>query len=611
MLVAFLAVPAGGQGLGGDPFAGPGGGLDAAAPMEARLVPSLAPAAPGQALHLAVDIRIAETWAYYGPEPGATEIVVLPARMEVDTGPLEAGDVLWPKAKPYRLNIGDTTVTINSYKGRVVAYVPLTVPAETAPGDYEITVTPGGQVCGGPNDVCINLDGPDAVTATTTLAVGAQAKPNPAWTDDPEIAAGLADASAAGEARRAGPSGPAMGLWTGLGVALLAGLILNVMPCVLPIIPLRIYSLVQMAGQSRRRYVTLGLAFAGGLVLFFVALAAVNVVLKLALGQAFNWSQQWQSPPVRITLALVVVAVAANLFDLFTVTVPQRVAALEGREGTRQGHLSSAGMGLMMAILATPCSFGILLAALAWGQTQTLAVGTAVFLLIGVGMAAPHVALAAFPKLLARLPKPGRWMELLKHGMGFALLLVAVWLLRTLAEGGYPFWVIGYAVVLAFALWMWGTWVRYDSPRWAKLAVRGCAVVLAVAAGWWMLTPPKPLAVDFQPFDRGGIAEARDDGRPVVLKFTASWCVSCHVIDATVYRDEALDDELAARGALTMKADVTNADAAASRYLRERFGKAPPLTVIFPPGEGEPVELTGKYDKADLLDALDRVTRSP
>ncbi len=606
-VITIVAVAsATGQGPGNDPFDGFEGAFDAPQYIEPRLVPSHSPAEPGQDLHLAVDLNIAETWVYYGPEPGTDADFVIPARLKVSAGPLEVGRTLWPEARPYDYDLGDLVVTVNSFWDRAVAYVPLSVPEDLEPGEYRIEVTLRGQVCGGPDDVCINLEGPNAVSVSTRLVVGSQSSPNPEWTDDAAIADGLTEAAAVGERPTTAPRpiDPDMTLWAGLGLALLAGLILNVMPCVLPIIPLRIYSLVGAAGESRRRYVTLGLAFAAGMMLFFIALAVVNGVLNLALGRAFSWSQQWQSRPVRVGMTLVLVAVAANLFGLFTVTVPRKVAALEGRRPSSHAHVGSVGMGLMMAILATPCSFGILLAALAWGQTQPLAVGTAVFLLIGVGMAAPHVVLAAFPKLLDRLPKPGRWMELMKQSMGFVLLLVAVWLLSTLSEVSYPFWVTGYAVVLAMLLWVWGAWVRYDSSLAAKLAVRGTAVVLAVAVGWWMLAPPRPATVEFAPFDRSAITSAREQ-RPVVLKFTASWCVSCLWIEATVYRDESLPEELDRRDAMVMKADVTDSDSPAADFLDRQFGLAPPLSAVYPPGGGEPILLTGRYDKAELLEALD------
>lgn len=603
IFTALPAVPAAGQGFGPDML----GGFDQPSQLEIRLVPSHESVEPGDTFNVAVDMDIAEKWVYYGPQPGTDAQFVIAARMEVSAAPLEVGEVLWPPAQPYEYDLGDRVITVNSFRGRAVAYVPLTVPEETPKGEYTVEVTLLGQVCGGPDDVCLNLEGDRSIKGGTSVRVGDQSTANAAWSDDPQISGGLAAATPTSPATPRA-TGDDMTLWAGLALAVLAGLILNIMPCVLPIIPLRIYSLVQMGGQSRRRYVTLGLAFAGGMMLFFIALAVANLVLKLAIGTAFNWSQQWQSRPVRIAMGLVLVVVAASLFDLFTVTVPRKLAAYEGRHNLSGGHLSSAGMGLMMAILATPCSFGILLAALAWGQTQTLAVGTAVFLLIGAGMAAPHVALAAFPKLLDRLPKPGRWMELMKQSMGFLLLLVAIWLLSTLAEKSYPFWVAGYAVVLAMALWMWGRWVRYDSPLGAKLVVRGIAVVLAVTAGWWMLSPPKALAVEFAPFKQSAIAEARQEDRPVVLKFTASWCVSCVWIDNTVYRDEALPEELQRRDVLMMVADVTDADSSAAAYMRDRFGKAPPLTVVFPPGDGEPIELTGKYDSDDLLEAIDQLT---
>jgi len=225
-------------------------------------------------------------------------------------------------------------------------------------------------------------------------------------------------------------------------------------------------------------------------------------------------------------------------------------------------------------------------------------------------MAFPHAVLAAFPDLLKWLPRPGRWMELFRHAMGFLLLLAVVWLLQTLSEQSYPFWVTAYGVVLMMCLWIWGTWVRYDAPLRRKLLVRGAAVALAVGLGIWMLSPPSPLAVTFEPFEPARITEARNEGRTVLLKFTASWCVSCRWVDWQVYNDDRVADELEARDVLVMKGDVTSSKSPASRMLDERFRGSPPLTVIFPPAGGEPIFLVGKFSRAELISALDRARAS-
>ncbi len=578
--------------------------------LKASLVPSHIPVASGERFHLAVELQVADGWVYYSPDPGP---LVLSAELAVSAEGLIVGEVLWPMDHAKTMTIGDEKVVNNVYTGRVVVYVPITVPDSVSPGTYNVVVQPRGQLC---EKICIDIRG---VEAMTTVQVGLTSQAHPDWTD--EFSAGLAEAIPAAQFKAvhkqaAQAETPAdkitsglgqpgrLTLWAGLGLALLAGVTLNIMPCVLPVIPLRILSIVEMAGQSRRRFVTLGLAFAGGMILFFAAIAVISMILRLTSGQAINISDHFQYPAVRIALAMILVALAANLFGVFTILVPSKLAGLEQRS-VRQGHTKSAGMGFMMAVLATPCSFAFLLAAMAWAQVQPLWLGTVAILLIGAGMAAPHVLLAAFPGLLQRLPKPGRWMELFKQAMGFLLLPVAIWLLSTLSEDSWPFWVAGYAVVLTFGLWMWAHWVRYDAALWRKLIVRTLAVVLVVAAGVWMLPKPAPLAVAFERFDTEHIDEARQNGRIVLVKVTAAWCTECRVIDYRIYDASDIAEQLYRRGVVPIKADVTDYDSPASQWLRQTHGGAPPMTILYPPGDGPPRWLIGGFSKQELLQALD------
>jgi len=577
-----------------------------------QAVPSHVRVAPGQTFHVALDVRIAEGWAYYSPDPGPT---VMPARLRsVKADKFAVGDVLWPPDKPH---VGDGGRVNNAYEGRAIVYVPITVPAGAGASEQQtIELVPDGQIC--TKGKCVRIDGLSA-TATVTVAEGPA--PNPQWGADPAFRDGLKFARTAAELKAAHGSVPVaparevrgapavqLSLWAGLGMALLAGLILNIMPCVLPVIPLKVLSLVRAAGESRRRFVTLGLAFAGGIVLFFAGIGLLNVVLRLATASALNWGEHFQIPGFRIGMAMLVVAMAANLFGLFTVVVPARLAGTGsgGSAGAgRETRLSAAGAGVLTAILSTPCSFAILTLALAWAQLQALWLGTVAILLIGVGMSAPYAVLTAFPRLVRRLPRPGRWMELFKQSMGFLLLIVAVWLISTVTEQTYPLWVAGYGVVLAFCLWMWGAWVRYDAPAGRKVAVRATAAALAVAAGLWMLRPPRAPAVRFEPFDEARIAAARSAGQIVLVDFTASWCLTCKTVEALVYDDPGVAEELARRNVLAVKGDVTTRDLPANRMLYEDL-KEPgvPVTVIFPPGGAAPIRLYGVFSKAELLRAL-------
>jgi thiol:disulfide interchange protein len=602
--IGLLAASAAAQTLdgptGGLPAGWGGRTSRAAQHLKAKAIASHTSIAPGERFHVALELRIDDEWVYYSPDPGPT---VIGGSVDVSAGGWRAGEPRWPEDKPKTVDLGDKTIVNNVYTGRVWIFVPFEAPADADAGQ-SIVLAPQGQIC---EAVCIDIDG---VSASTRVEVG-ESFPNPAWTD--EMTAAMEQAVTARELRARGgesrfpaadvPSQDArqLGLWAGLGLALLAGLTLNIMPCVLPVIPLRILSLTEMGRGSRRRYVTLGLSFCAGILLFFVALAVLSGVLRAATGAALNVSDHFQYPAVRIALAMVLIVLAVNLFGVFNVVVPGKVAGLETATG-RGGHAKSVGMGLMMAVLATPCSFAYLLTAMAWAQVQPLWLGTAAILAIGAGMAAPHALLAAFPGLLKRMPKPGRWMELFKQAMGFALLPVAIWLISTLGEGGWAWWIAAYGVVLAFCIWMGATWVRYDAPRRRKLLARGSALLIAVVAGWWMLTPPEPAIVEWEDFDAGRIAAAPDAERPTLVKVTASWCTECQVIDYRVYRDPEVAAALDAADVTPIKADVSNRNSAASGWVKE-IGGAPPLTILYRPGR-EPIRLVGGYDSERLLDLL-------
>ncbi len=611
--IVVLAAAASGQQQSPVEFSFQPGGSIVAQNLQARAIASHLSVAPGEEFHVAVELQIADGWVYYSPDPGPD---VIGGRLDVQAEPFVASEPLWLKDKPKTTTLGDESITNNTYSHKTYIYVPFRVPADAAEGEHEIVLSPGGQIC---EMVCVDIHG---LTASVGVRISAKGEVNPAWTGP--VASGLGGAMTADQLKALHAGGAKAGtevisaraaegaVWWGLGLALLAGLTLNIMPCVLPVIPLRILGIVAMAHDSRRRFVTLGLAFAAGMLLFFAGVAGVSLTLRLATDQAINISDHFQYPAVRIALAMVMVALAANLFGAFNITVPSKLAAAEGA-AQREGHLKSIGMGFMMAVLATPCSFAYLLTAMAWAQLQPPLLGTIAILTVGVGMAAPHAMLAAFPKLVSKLPKPGRWMELFKQSMGFALLPVSIWLISTLSDNTWPFWLLSWAVVLAFSLWAWGSWVRYDAPLRRKVAVRALAVALAVGTGMWMLPQPKAVAggVEFEPFDEARLAEARKAGQVVLVKVTASWCLECKVIDYRIFKKAATADELRKRGVLAMVADVTDRNSVASKWLRDTIGGAPPQTIVYSPGEAPPRRMVGGFSVADLRDMLDQAAAKP
>ena len=199
-------------------------------------------------------------------------------------------------------------------------------------------------------------------------------------------------------------------------------------------------------------------------------------------------------------------------------------------------------------------------------------------------------------------------MELLKQSTGFVMVLVAVWLISTLGgeAARYPMWVAAFGVVLAFGLWMWGTWVRYDASPAHKLVVRGLAVAIVAAGAYWMLTPPAPLAVEFVPFDRARIAEASKAGRVVVVDFTASWCLTCKFVERQVYNDREVAEQFKTLN------DISDKGLPANDMLYQEL-KEPgvPVSVVFPPGGGAPSRLPGIFSKAELLKAVKEAAGKP
>jgi thiol:disulfide interchange protein len=378
--------------------------------------------------------------------------------------------------------------------------------------------------------------------------------------------------------------------WYALGLAFLAGLALNIMPCVWPVLPLIVMRIVGQAKQSRSASTALGLAFCLGILLFFAFLAAANIVLQVFFGMVLQWGDQFRSPIFVAAMALLLVLLALFMFGVFTITVPSSIAS---KSGSGKSYFAAVGMGFLAAILSTPCSFGILAAAFAWAQSQALLPATAAIMVIGVGMALPYAVLTSTPGLVSRLPKPGRWMELFKQGIGFVLLVIAVKLVTALPQARIT-GVLYFAVVLGFCAWMWGTWVGYSTRPARKWLVRGAAAALAITAGWTFLPRPAYDLIDWQKYDALSVQRAIEQDRPVLIKFTANWCLSCQTVERIVYSRRDIAGLIRQKDVLAIKADTTAWDAPATLALKHAYHEpGVPVSMLFVPGNKEPLKWRG------------------
>jgi thiol:disulfide interchange protein len=403
---------------------------------------------------------------------------------------------------------------------------------------------------------------------------------------------------------------PAAGQWAGysvwfaLGLALLAGLSLNIMPCVWPVLPLIVMRLIEQARQNKGKSIAMGLAFCLGILLFFASLSGANVVLQVFYGTVLQWGDQFRNPAFVAGMALLLVVLAQFCFGVFTIGVPSSIAS---KSGSGKGYLGAVGMGFLAAILSTPCSFAILAAAFAWAQAQPLLLATLAIMVIGIGMAVPYAILTSMPGLLNRLPKAGRWMELFKQAIGFVLLLIAVKLIGALPQMRRMD-VLYFAVVLGFCAWMWGGWVSYDTKPLRKWLIRLIAVALAVATGWSFLRPPVEGLIDWKGYDANLIESTRKEGRPVLIKFTADWCLSCQAVEKLVYSRKDVAKLIKEKGILAIKADTTTKDLPATFALKNVYNEPGiPVSMLFIPGEKEPVRWRGISFADELKKALENI----
>ena len=379
-------------------------------------------------------------------------------------------------------------------------------------------------------------------------------------------------------------------IWFALGLAFLAGLALNIMPCVWPVLPLIVMRIVSQAKKSHSVSIALGFSFCLGILLFFAILAGANIALHQIYGTTLQWGDQFRNPVFISVMSLLLVLLSLFMFDVFTITVP---SAISSRQSSGRGYFSAIGMGLLAAVLSTPCSFGILAAAFAWAQSQPPKLSTIGIMTIGLGMALPYFILTSIPGLLNSLPKPGRWMELFKQAVGFILLIIAVKLIVALPEARTS-GVLYFAVVLAFCAWMWGTWITYNTKPLKKWLVRLTALALASVAGWTFLSPPGAELINWQSYDAAAIKKTIDSNKPVLIDFTAKWCFSCQVVDKTVYSRKDIADLIRQKNVLAIKADTTEKDFTATKALQQVFNEpGVPVTILLIPDSNTPVKFPG------------------
>lgn len=405
---------------------------------------------------------------------------------------------------------------------------------------------------------------------------------------------------------------PELPLWQVLLLALLGGMLLNLMPCVFPVLAIKVFSFVKLAHEERGSVYAHSAAYTAGIVGSMLALAAVVIGLKSA-GQQVGWGFQFQEPIFISLLAALLVAFALNLFGVFEVTAGAGAANAIG--GKRDGLSRSLGEGVLAVILATPCSAPFMGTAIGFAFASSDATIVAVFVTLGIGLALPFVVLTAIPAWAKLLPKPGEWMVAFKQLLGFALVGTVVWLVWILgqAQGNDAVArLLAFLTSVGLAVWIWGR-VQFGSTT-AKFIGGALALSLVIANGFYWLQFPDEEATAtvnsgspdemWQPWSEEAVAEARAAGKTVFVDFTADWCITCKVNERGPLARPAVVERLTSDEVVAMKADWTRRDETI-RAVLARHGKAGvPLYLVYPP-EGEVQVLPELLSPQIVLDALD------
>lgn len=433
----------------------------------------------------------------------------------------------------------------------------------------------------------------------------------------PDSARALNVEVAVSDIARAPAATQGMNFGLALLFAFLGGVALNLMPCVFPVISMKIMGFVQQAEESPAQVLKHGLLFGFGILVSFWVLAGLLIALR-AGGEQLGWGFHLQSPAFLFSMSLLFVLLALNLFGVFEVGTSWM--GLGQKADSSSGATGSFFSGAVATLIATPCTAPFMGAALGYALTLSALEAMVIFSLLGVGMASPYVLLSAFPDWLSRIPKPGPWMETFKQSLGWIFLLFVMYLLKVLevVGGGGAVLLFVYAACAAgIGAWILGKWGAIHRGPVARYVGRSLALVLIAGglgfgiAGLRWVTPAaaveaRPGGMPWQPFSPERYEELRADGTPFFINFTAAWCTICQVNERLTFSSERVIQAFEEKGIIPLKADWTQRDDIIEGVLAGYGRSSVPFYVLYGRDTGaEPVTLPEMLRPGLVLNAIE------
>jgi thiol:disulfide interchange protein DsbD len=409
------------------------------------------------------------------------------------------------------------------------------------------------------------------------------------------------------------------GLATFLFFGFLGGFILNLMPCVLPVISLKIFGFIKHAGMDRRGVFRNGVAFIGGIFVWFIGLAILLIALKSA-GHQITWAAQFTNPYFVLLLSVIVLVFALDLFGVFEISLPQVLMHRMLHSSTREGEAGSFVQGLFATALATPCTAPFLGTAIGFSFTQSPLIILLMFIAVAAGMSAPYFLLSVQPGWMKFVPQPGPWMVHVKQFMGFLLLATLLFLIYVLgAQRGLDgaIWASCFLLVIAIVCWMKGAFIVPTAPAGKRAFVVVVCLLLLIGSGLFFIAgrfrAARPELVqiaqgDWQPFTPERLQSERDQGHAVFVDFTAAWCLTCKFNEKAVLENSDVRGAFQRHNVVKLKADWTNGDPAITKLLQQFGRPGVPLYVLYPGKSQEPFVFPELLTKNILLDKLETIT---
>lgn len=401
--------------------------------------------------------------------------------------------------------------------------------------------------------------------------------------------------------------------------AFIGGMILNLMPCVLPVLSIKIMGFVQQAGEDKKKILNHGLMFTLGVLISFWVLAGALVALR-AGGQELGWGFQLQSPAFLIILSVFLFLFALNLFGVFEIGTS--LMSVGSKTANQSGAFGAFMGGVTATVVATPCTAPFMGTALGFAISQPTIVTMLIFTSLALGMAFPYLLLSIFPAWLKYLPKPGGWMETLKQFMGFPLAATVIWLAWVLGlqTGSNGIAALMIALLLAsLGVWIYGKWGTFTSRNSVRMVSR-LITILLIAAGLFFGITNAEISTDvgnsisneagsvkWEKFSKERVEKLRAAGTPVFIDFTAAWCLTCQVNERVAINTSEVIEKFEEKNVVALKADWTSRDDEITKALAEFGRNSVPLYVLYTENLKEPIVLPEVLTSSIVLDALNKI----